>query len=85
MANNTLLLTDDNPYLREQLPDGDCMYRYTPGRQYRTLVDMAKKALLDADTSKKYVKRAHELYQMRYTWLQTAQNMLKYIASFSNK
>lgn len=85
MANSTLLLTDDNPYLREQLPDGDCMYRYTPGGQYRTLVDMAKKALLDADTSKKYVKRAHELYQMRYTWLQTAQNMLKYIASFSDK
>lgn len=85
MANKTLLLTDDNPYLRTQFDGEDCMYRYTLTGQCEGLIDMAERALWDAETSKKYIKRAYELYQMRYTWLQTAQNVLKYIASFSDK
>jgi hypothetical protein len=79
MANHTLVVTDANPYLERCFGEKNCMHLYSMRDFPGSLVEHAKDALYNEKAGREMEVCAFELFNLRYTWLHTAEKVIKYI------
>ena len=75
MANHCTVLTDQNPYLKRILKDGEqvCMYSL---KDIRTLSDYAEELLTNRPLCREIQNNAYTEFKHKYTWEEKAKQLL---------
>ena len=75
MANHCTVLTDQNPYLKRILKDGEqvCMYSL---KDIRTLSDYAAELLTNRPLCREIQNNAYTEFKHKYTWEEKAKQLL---------
>lgn len=76
MANHTVVLTDENPWLAEQFADGGDMAFYSLEKM-DTLTDAAERLLGDPALRGRIAENAYRTYEAGHTWKCRAEAILK--------
>lgn len=76
MANHTVVLTDENPWLRSRFTDGGEMVFYSL-EDMRALSGQAERLLGEHDLRKQIAERAYRVYEAEHTWKCRAQEILR--------
>lgn len=75
MANHTVVLTDENPWLKEHFTDERELSFYSLSR-LDTLCAKAESILGDAALRKDIAEKAYEAYEVEHTWKRRAEEIL---------
>ncbi len=77
MANRAVVLTDGNPYLREQFADGRELFFYSLSEK-GTVADAAAELIRRPGMREEAAERAYEVFQKRHTWKCRAEEILRW-------
>ncbi len=76
MANRSVVLTDENPYLASRFSDGREISFYSLERM-ESVAEQAEKLIADCDLRARIVERAYERYETEHTWRCRAEQILE--------
>lgn len=80
MANRCVVLTDENPYLRRTLKDGENVMLYSL-KDEKSLKDMAEELLTNERLYKDIEEQAYQEFVANHTWECRAKKLLAFIES----
>ncbi|MDD6305568.1 MAG: glycosyltransferase, partial [Clostridiales bacterium] len=77
MANKTVVLTDENPYLRAHFKDKENIALYSL-KKIESLSDLAGELMENGTLRENIAKQGYQEFVLNHTWLQRAKTILSW-------